>query len=60
MNETTDLDLWMQKDAPSTWSAELENLEHSVNYSIRVAAQTKEAGLGFLFLEILIERSEGK
>ncbi|CAG0904487.1 unnamed protein product, partial [Darwinula stevensoni] len=48
MNETMDLDLWMQKDAPRTWSAELENLKHSVNYSIRVAARTKEGDLGKL------------
>ena len=57
-DETADLDQWMHKDIPSTWSTKLEDLENSATYSIQVAARAKEVGFDFFFLPFIMKMAK--
>ncbi|CAG0879781.1 unnamed protein product [Darwinula stevensoni] len=50
MAETENPEQWIQKDIPCASSAKLQNLVRLAEYSIRVAARTKDVRLGFSLL----------
>ncbi|CAG0919767.1 unnamed protein product [Notodromas monacha] len=55
MMATEDLDTWLHKDVPATFSAEIQNLERHTSFAINVAAKTKEGYLGRLSETITVK-----